>query len=302
MALSLPNLKDSIDRVLFERMSSPLFGTYLFAWCVWNWKIIYVTLFVDEQQVVHKNKLDFIALELMEPNYIYWYPIYSTIAVLLLYPILSNLSYWLSLQFTKWKRAIKHKWEETIPLTKEESNDIRREYLEKREELKSYIHDIEAFNRSLQSDNQKNKLELTNLQTKIHSLESESKKRQAKIDGSHIRIKELEIELKEIEDQSIIIERLKNSCKRLAFIIGISNRRYFAALIEFYNSNTIHSSLIDDVPILIKEQEVRESNRAALNVLTEHKYAFLDRPKGLYYLTEKGKELWLAFEDYYKYR
>jgi hypothetical protein len=43
-------IKKSINSILFERLTSPLYGTLIISWLIWNWKIIYLTLFVDSEE------------------------------------------------------------------------------------------------------------------------------------------------------------------------------------------------------------------------------------------------------------
>jgi hypothetical protein len=44
----LDDFRKSINSVLYERMTSPLFGALLISWCIWNWDILYF-LFADRE-------------------------------------------------------------------------------------------------------------------------------------------------------------------------------------------------------------------------------------------------------------
>lgn len=45
-------LKKSISAILYERTTSPLFGSFILSWTVWNWKIFYITLFISEDKII----------------------------------------------------------------------------------------------------------------------------------------------------------------------------------------------------------------------------------------------------------
>ena len=55
----ISDFRKSINSILYERVSSPLFGTFVISWLIWNWKITYLTLFVSESNL-DKNKLEYI--------------------------------------------------------------------------------------------------------------------------------------------------------------------------------------------------------------------------------------------------
>ncbi|MCP4460990.1 MAG: hypothetical protein GY816_23665 [Cytophagales bacterium] len=43
--------RKSINSALYERVSSPLYGTLIISWLVWNWEIVYLTFFVNESRI-----------------------------------------------------------------------------------------------------------------------------------------------------------------------------------------------------------------------------------------------------------
>lgn len=54
---------ESIKKAVRERISSPLYGTFLIAWLLFNWKVAYLTIFVDGEillELGQVNKLDYI--------------------------------------------------------------------------------------------------------------------------------------------------------------------------------------------------------------------------------------------------
>lgn len=108
---------------MYERVRSPLFGTFAFSWIAWNWRIIYISFFVSEKVI--PNKLDFIHKYLFNANHIILYPFYSTLVFLLIVPFLSNGAFWLNLKFKKWRIDQKNQIENKQLLTIEKSIALR---------------------------------------------------------------------------------------------------------------------------------------------------------------------------------
>jgi hypothetical protein len=86
-----------------DRFSSPLFGNFILSWIVFNWKIIYVTLFIDADKLFDKEllakgvaqpitKLDYIQRYLIEPHHSWEYPLYATAALILVVPFASAVA------------------------------------------------------------------------------------------------------------------------------------------------------------------------------------------------------------------
>ncbi len=53
----------SVESALTDRFSSSMYGTFVIAWCLWNWQAVYITFFVDQNiifQSLHQFKIDYI--------------------------------------------------------------------------------------------------------------------------------------------------------------------------------------------------------------------------------------------------
>ena len=120
----IEDFKKSVNNVLYERLVSPLFGTFIFSWCVWNWKIIYLTLFVDNAEVAG-HKIDFIISNYYDNKDLFLWPIISTLVLLLIYPFLAIGAYYVSLRFKKWKIDIRNTQENLQVLNIEDSIELR---------------------------------------------------------------------------------------------------------------------------------------------------------------------------------
>ena len=130
----MDEIKKSLRSILYERTTSPFYGTFILSWLIWNWKIIYVTLFISEN-TIKKDKLKYLYDNHLidELNLIVW-PFFSTIILLTVFPFISNGAFWLKLKFDKWKRDKKNEVQLKQMLTIEESIKIM-EQLAKQDEL-----------------------------------------------------------------------------------------------------------------------------------------------------------------------
>jgi len=138
----LSDLRKSINAILFERVTSPLFGTLTISWIVWNWKIIYLTFFISESKV-KGNKIDYIIENYSDIHLLVTYPLISTLVLITLIPFLSNGAFWLYLKFNRWKIDKKNEVEKKQLLSFEKSLAIRKELKDKEIEFEKLLSDKE---------------------------------------------------------------------------------------------------------------------------------------------------------------
>lgn len=134
------DLKSSINSILNERLVSPLFGTFIFSWTVWNWKIIYLTFFVSEK-ILKTDKITYILDNFYEEKVLYVYPLISTIILLTIAPFLSNGTYWLSLIFNQWKINKKNEVQKNQLITLEQSIALREQIKNRENRFEELLED-----------------------------------------------------------------------------------------------------------------------------------------------------------------
>jgi hypothetical protein len=124
----ISNLKKSLSTILHERTSSPFYGTLIVTWIIWNWKTVYLTLFISEDKI-DVDKITYITQKLSGIDNLVIYPLISTAVILTLIPFVSNGAYWLNLKFDKWKLDKKNEIEKKQLLTLEQSIEIREQLI-----------------------------------------------------------------------------------------------------------------------------------------------------------------------------
>lgn len=134
----LSEWRKSINAVLYERVTSPLYGTFIITWAIWNWKIIYLTLFVSESEI-DSTKIDYIITNYYDIYNLLVYPVISTIVIIAGFSFISNGAYWLHLKFKQWRIDAKNEIEKNQLLTLEQSINIRKELREKEKEFQELL-------------------------------------------------------------------------------------------------------------------------------------------------------------------
>ncbi|MGC4023396.1 MAG: hypothetical protein QM734_16325 [Cyclobacteriaceae bacterium] len=156
----------SFERLIKDRVTSPLFSTFIVSWMLCNWKIFYLTLFIDSNKIYPSNKIEFIST-----NYLDWlnglvYPLVSTAFLLFVIPFGEKYVYRTYLYFKKGRQRDREKSEADTLLTIEESAAIRLEILDQtdthRRQLSKKDDDIRG------RDSQINLLRTEKAKLKIH--------------------------------------------------------------------------------------------------------------------------------------
>ena len=115
----IDDLKKSFDQIIYERTASPFYGSFIISWCLWNWKIIYLTFFVSQ------DKIDYIVTNFSAFKNIFIFPLLSSIFIITLVPFITNGAYWLSLKFNKWRVDQKNLVDGKQLLSIEQSIELR---------------------------------------------------------------------------------------------------------------------------------------------------------------------------------
>lgn len=136
----IDDLKKSLNEIIYERTTSPFYGTIITSWLIWNWRIIYLTFFVSEKRI-KGHKIDYILDNYSDVEHIIIYPLISTLFLLTVIPFLSNGAFWLSLKFNKWKVDQKNIVDKKQLLSVEQSIELREQIAKQEERFAKLVED-----------------------------------------------------------------------------------------------------------------------------------------------------------------
>lgn len=180
----IDEFKKSISSILYERTTSPLFGTFLFSWIVWNWKIVLVLFFTNTKEL-KTTKFEYIDSNLLNIYDGLIYPIISTILILTVYSWLAEQAYRLWLYFDKRKNDHKNSIEKQKLLTLEQSMKLRVELANKEESFEKLIKDKDDLITALKNENSElttRLSEISNNRKQIELTDSNSSKDKKEMD------------------------------------------------------------------------------------------------------------------------
>ena len=151
--------KNSFNSILNERLTSPFYGTLIISWLIWNWRIIYLTIFVSEKNI-KEDKISYIMENFSDIEHILIYPLISTVLLILIIPFITNGAYWVSLLFNQWKTNKRNEVQKKELLTLEQSISLREQIKFQEKRFEDLLED-------------KN-LRIKQLETQIQSLKDSS--------------------------------------------------------------------------------------------------------------------------------
>jgi len=97
----LTDVSTAIKATLYERAKKPFTGAFALSWCIINWKIIATLLFVSENNLKGKTRIEFIEENYLNWNDNFWIPIIVSIVLILLLPILNLAALYIKNYFKK---------------------------------------------------------------------------------------------------------------------------------------------------------------------------------------------------------
>lgn len=160
-------LLSSFFSQLRERLTSPLLGSFIFFWLVFNWKPVSVYLFSDKTV---EESIQHIQLNYSDAQINFWYPLFATLTYLVVYPVFSWASFSLWEWFEKTKGSTRAKIFNSEYLTVDQSLALKQRYADKHEEilkvLKLNESEIANINQKLESEQS----EIKNLKSQNNEL------------------------------------------------------------------------------------------------------------------------------------
>lgn len=148
----MDDIRKSINSILYDRIVSPLSGSFIVSWSAINWRLIYITIFQASENL-GKSKVEYIQDNLNLLDGLIW-PTLAAIFFITIYPRLSEYAYQISLFYRGRKRKLRNKYEESQLLTIEQSIDLRLQLKSQLERFDKITSDKDELISTLKSENE----------------------------------------------------------------------------------------------------------------------------------------------------
>lgn len=152
----------TIKAQLYDRVTSPLFGTFLMSWLAWNWRLPVLFLFDSTTNVLAKFAYVDAALYSNPSKYYlegFLYPLVTTGFFIGIYPWLARPVYGYWRHQINRQKELQQEIDNETPLLAEEARKLRRDVLEaelkyqtESEQREARIKDLEGIIKSLQQE------------------------------------------------------------------------------------------------------------------------------------------------------
>ncbi|MEI5637579.1 MULTISPECIES: hypothetical protein [unclassified Pseudoalteromonas] len=130
-----------------ERAKSPLVGTFVLAWLIFNWQLVYFLLFADLDTT---HKIRHIDIKYADIWFNLIYPLLTTTGYIVFYPLISNLANIAWISMDKLGRFISNYiLEKRVPLSREESARLYQQMRAREESYRKELADKQALIDSL---------------------------------------------------------------------------------------------------------------------------------------------------------
>lgn len=154
-----------INSILHERTATPFYTTFLISWLLWNWRPLYVTLFISESYI-SGNKLDYII-----PMFGWWvglvFPLISTALIIFGLSYVANITYRFSL------RRRRERINDKIEIIEKDRSMTFDQVAELKTEWEKRIQNVQREVETLTNQKQILEIQIDNQNSKISRLESQ---------------------------------------------------------------------------------------------------------------------------------
>ncbi len=152
----------TIKAILYDRITSPLFGTFVLSWCGWNWRLILLFLTDSSTEVV--KKFQYVDSDIYPSISVIvihgiLLPLTTTAFFIYIYPWFARKVYGYWREQQNQLKILQLEKDKEKPLTKEEAQEITSQallselrYQEEREKRETRIRDLENLVKSLQPE------------------------------------------------------------------------------------------------------------------------------------------------------
>lgn len=277
----LDEFRKSINSILYERVTSPFWGAYALSWILWNWEIVYVTIFISEDKLNY-NKLEYLKrhydIDIFNSIII---PFIISLVIISIIPLVANGAYWLSLLFKKWKINKKRSVEKTTLLTFKESVEIKEEILKQGERFNKL--NTERDSKLIEFEK-----EIFDLKTKLNASNSLILKKDNKIQELESKILESIDNRDNLMDMFSYEKWIYEVSEKDSFRFELFNQRDIKIGDLYYQINVIHKHKKNDLKVLLLPKDYGKNY--SLRYLRIHRSKNLKFFEGEEYLIQHTEE------------
>lgn len=187
---------DSFRNTLDERLGNPFTGSFILAWCAWNYKLILVLFSASKAQV----KLSIVS-GVLYPSYwhvgVFWLlaPTVTALLYVFAYPHPSRFMANYALKQKKLQNESRQKIYDETPLTIEESREIRRGVREGSKALEDEVLRQEKLIKELRDSEARLSRDVTQQTVDVARLEREKESAESEVDQKKTMIADLQAEV-----------------------------------------------------------------------------------------------------------
>lgn len=153
------DLKKNLSATLYERVTSPLIGSFAISWSIWNYKFFLVLLSSEtySQKIVILNSMFpwFNSLKgfLLSLSNTFIMPLLGVVFYLFVYPRIAKYVYKIWQEYIADKEKIQQQIKSQIPITEEKANKLRQSIANKSMEFEKLLEDKTIRIRELENRN-----------------------------------------------------------------------------------------------------------------------------------------------------
>lgn len=148
----LDDILNSAKTTLTERLASPLVGSFVVAWCAWNYRFLVVLL--SDASISRTFELIDTVIFPTSASIVtkgFLFPLISALVYVFVYPYPAKFVYGFTRRRQKEINQLRQKIEDETPMTQEESRAFRLEYLERERSWKERLDGLAAENDALKA-------------------------------------------------------------------------------------------------------------------------------------------------------
>ena len=195
--MAMDSFYKSVKAILYDRITSPFYGTLIVSWLIWNWRIVYLTIFISEDSLDGVMKIDYIVEHYVNISCLVWLPLGSTVVLIGGMPVITNLAYNVSMYYNNKLKIIKQAFEDEQLLTVKESIELKMQIKNQEEKFDKLLNDKQKEIEALKAKENKYLELIDDLEKKMNEAQNASINREEYIDTDYRKI-------------DILIEKLKN--------------------------------------------------------------------------------------------